>query len=160
MHTHFTPENKMKKAPTKIVVYSHQLEIYYGFIEEIWELEYGPLKIPLFRCQWVKLPKGVFTDKYGMTVVDLTNIGYRDEPFVWAKDVVQVFYAKDLANEGKHVVLQGKRKIVGVENVTEDEGNGFQDMPPLGPDIDLPVFEEGDEPSYIRLDHNEALIVN
>ena len=65
MHTHFTPENKMKKAPTKIVVYSHQLEIYYGFIEEMWELEYGPLKIPLFRCQWVKLPKGVFTDKYG-----------------------------------------------------------------------------------------------
>ena len=95
-----------------------------------------------------------------VTVVDLTSIGYREEPFVWAKDVVQVFYAKDLANEGKHVVLQGKRKIVGVENVTKDEGNGFQDMPPLGSDIDLPVFEEGDETSYIRLDHNEALIVN
>ena len=139
---------------------NRQLETYYGFIEEIWELEYGPLKIPLFRCQWIKLPKGVFTDKYGMTVVDLTNIGYRDEPFIWAKDVVQVFYAKDLANEGKHVVLQGKRKIVGVENMTEDEEKGFQDMPPLGPDIDLPVFEEGEEPAYVRLDHNEALIVN
>ena len=33
-------------------------------------------------------------------------------------------------------------------------------MPPLGPDIDLPVFEEGEEPAYVRLDHNEALIVN
>jgi hypothetical protein len=64
------------------------LETYYGFIEEIWVLDYGPLRIPPFRCQWVKLPKGVFTGKYGMTVVDLTNIGYRDEPFVWAKDVV------------------------------------------------------------------------
>jgi hypothetical protein len=24
---------------------------YYGVIEEIWELDYGLLKIPLFRCQ-------------------------------------------------------------------------------------------------------------
>ena len=31
---------------------------YYGVIEEIWELDYGPLKIPLFRCQWVKLTGG------------------------------------------------------------------------------------------------------
>jgi hypothetical protein len=26
---------------------------YYGFIEEIWELDYGALKVPLFRCQWL-----------------------------------------------------------------------------------------------------------
>jgi hypothetical protein len=26
---------------------------YYGIIEEIWELDNEPLKIPLFRCQWV-----------------------------------------------------------------------------------------------------------
>ena len=45
----------------------------------------------------------------------LRKIGYKDESFVWGKvvvrvckDVVQVFYAKDLANEGKHVVLPGK----------------------------------------------------
>ena len=90
----------------------------------------------------------------------LTNIRYRDELFVWAKDAVQVFYAKDLANEGKHVVLQGKRKIVGVKNRSEDDGNGYLDMPPLGVDVHLPLYEEGEEPAYVRLDHNEALIVN
>ena len=26
-------------------------ETYYGFIEEIWELDYGVLNVPLFRCQ-------------------------------------------------------------------------------------------------------------
>jgi hypothetical protein len=26
---------------------------YYGVIDEIWELEYGALNIPLFLCQWV-----------------------------------------------------------------------------------------------------------
>ena len=54
---------------------------YYGIIEEIWELEYGPLNIPLFLCQWVKLTSGGITkDQYGMTTVDLTKIGYKDEP--------------------------------------------------------------------------------
>jgi len=139
---------------------NNQTESYYGRIEEIWELDYGPrLKIPLFHCQWVRL-RGVFEDKYGMTVVDLKNIAYHDEPFVWAKDVVQVFYAKDLANEGKHVVVAGKRKIVGVENTTEEELNGYADMPPLGPNVELPIFEEGDEPAYVRLDHNEAIIID
>ena len=36
--------------------------------------------------------KGVDIDEYGMTTVDLKELGYRDEPFVLAKDVAQVFY--------------------------------------------------------------------
>jgi hypothetical protein len=33
---------------------------YYGFIEEIWELDYGEnIRFPVFRCQWVKHPNGV-----------------------------------------------------------------------------------------------------
>jgi hypothetical protein len=29
------------------------------YIEEIWELDYGPsFKVPLFRCKWVKLTGG------------------------------------------------------------------------------------------------------
>jgi hypothetical protein len=69
---------------------------YYGVIEEIWELEYGPLNIPLFLCQWVKLTKGgIRKDQYGMTIVDLTKISFKDEPFVFAKNVHQVFYGYD-----------------------------------------------------------------
>ena len=31
-------------------------EIFYGYIEEICELDYGPnFKVPLFRYQWVNL---------------------------------------------------------------------------------------------------------
>jgi hypothetical protein len=34
-------------------------ETYYGYIEEIWQLDYGPtFKIPLFRCKWGKLTGG------------------------------------------------------------------------------------------------------
>ena len=66
-------------------------EIFYGYIEEIWELNYAPnFKVPLFWCQWVKLT-GVTKDQYDMTIVDLNNLGYRDEPFVLAQDVSQIF---------------------------------------------------------------------
>jgi hypothetical protein len=69
---------------------------YYGVIEEIWELEYGPLNIPLFLCQWVKLiGGGIRKDQYGMTIVDLTKIGFKDEPFVLAKNVCHTCFSKE-----------------------------------------------------------------
>jgi hypothetical protein len=67
-----------------------QKDTYYGYIEEIWELDYGPnFKIPLFWCKWIKLAGGgVQVDqKYGMTTVDLNNLAYRDKPFILANDV-------------------------------------------------------------------------
>ena len=45
---------------------------YFGVIEEIWELDYGPLKIPLFRCKWVnRTGGGVTIDRYGMMLGSL-----------------------------------------------------------------------------------------
>jgi len=73
---------------------------------------------------------GVTTDQYGMTIVDFKKIGYKVEPFVLAKDVAHVFYVKDMSskpkkNQGKsddepkrHIVLPGKRKVIGVENIS------------------------------------------
>ena len=115
------------------------IQTYYGRIEEIWELDYAPnFKVPLFRCQWwVKLTGGgVTVDKeYGMTTVDLNNIGYKDEPFVLAADVSQVFYVKDMSTKSKrgknkdinsminelkhHIVLSGKINIVGIEDKSD-----------------------------------------
>jgi hypothetical protein len=79
---------------------------------------------------------GVKVDQlYGMTTMDLNNLGYRDEPFVLANDVAQVFYVKDMSSKSKsrkhkatntsydepecHIVLSGKRNIMGVEDKTE-----------------------------------------
>jgi hypothetical protein len=60
------------------------------------------LKIPLFRCRSVKLTGGGVTkDQYRMTIVDLNNLGYRNEPFVLAQDVAQVFYVKDMSSKPK-----------------------------------------------------------
>jgi hypothetical protein len=95
------------------------------FLEEIWKLEYREnLKVPLFHCQWMRLPNGVKTDKYGMTNVNFRFLDYGEQPFILAKGVTQVFYVKDPDSTNKeehHIILQRKRKIVGIEDVVDKE---------------------------------------
>jgi hypothetical protein len=58
-----------------------QKNAYYRYIEEIWEVNYGmSLQIPVFKCQWVKHPQGIEVDEYGFTIIDLRNMGHKDEP--------------------------------------------------------------------------------
>jgi hypothetical protein len=57
------------------------------------------IQIPIFRCQWVKHPQGVEIDDYGFTIIDLTNVGHKDEPWVLAGPVAQVFYILDPKDE-------------------------------------------------------------
>lgn len=146
-------------------------ESYYGFIQEIWELEYGPLYIPLFLCNWVKLT-AVTKDQYGMTIVDLSKTGYSDDPFVLANDVHQVFYVKDMCSKPKrnpeetwepkcHIVLPGKRKIVGVEDKTDqsDDYDQFDGMPPFAVEVDPSILLSKEEAPYLRRDHDQGTFV-
>jgi hypothetical protein len=50
-----------------------QSTAYNSVIDDIWEVHYG--LVPVFRCRWVKHPRGVEVDGYGRTIVDLNNIG-------------------------------------------------------------------------------------
>ena len=47
-------------------------------------------------------------DEYEMTIVDLNNLGYSDEPFVLAQDVAQVFYVKDMSSKPKKGINKQK----------------------------------------------------
>ncbi|XP_066164140.1 uncharacterized protein [Oryza sativa Japonica Group] len=143
---------------------------YYGAIEDIWELDYGPLKVPLFRCQWVRLTGGgVMIDDSGMTTVDLNKVGYSDEPFVLANDVTQVFFVKDMSSKGKkgrgpdepkrQVVLPGKRKIVGVEDKTDEDYDQLDGQPPFTVTIDPSILLSNEDTPYSRSDHKEGTIV-
>jgi hypothetical protein len=73
---------------------------YYGYTKEIWVLNYGmSLQIHIFKCQWVKHPQGVEMDDYGFTIVDLRNVGHKDQPWVLIVIVAQVFYILDPKDE-------------------------------------------------------------
>ncbi len=99
-------------------------------------------------------------DKHGMTTVELGLLAYEEEPFVLARNVSQVFYVKDQADKDLHVALQGKRKIVGVQNaVNEEDYNHFDDLPPFGEDVDISLLEDDQEATYLRHDHDEAIII-
>ena len=89
----------LAKRPSSTYLKYQEYEIN-GFIEEIWELAYGPLKAALFHCQWVRLEE-INTDSEGFTTVDLTKTAYRDDPFVLEIDVMQVFYARDNKTKGR-----------------------------------------------------------
>jgi hypothetical protein len=55
---------------------------------------------------------GVIVDNYGLTLVDLKKVGYKDDPWVLAECVAQVFYVLDPADEKMHVVISEKQKLL------------------------------------------------
>ena len=65
------------------------------------------------------------------------------------------------SDQTKHqVILLGKRRIVRVEDVTdEDEYNQFDEVPPFTVDVDISVLCDSEQPPYVRTDHNEGTLV-
>jgi hypothetical protein len=49
----------------------------------------------------------VNVDNYGLTLADLKILGHKDDPWVLADRVTQVFYVLD-PETGKHIVVSGK----------------------------------------------------
>jgi hypothetical protein len=71
----------------------------------------------------------VNVDNYGLTLVDLKNVGHQDDPWVLVDHVAHVFYVLDPETK-KNVVVSEKQKIVGVENVEDNDKdvNQFEEM--------------------------------
>ncbi|KAL4580605.1 hypothetical protein LXL04_016805 [Taraxacum kok-saghyz] len=133
---------------------------YYGVIQEIWELKYdSSVVVPLFKCKWVENRRGVKVDEDGFTLVNLSTHGYVSEPFILAKQANQVFFVEDPMDTRWHIVLHGKRRILGVENVVdEEEYDQFDDLPPFS--IGIPsVNVDINVAAYLRSDHNEGSYV-
>jgi hypothetical protein len=121
-YTYYTKEKDKKSVAQNSGIHIKAIDpqglkiMYYEYIQDIWELDYAlRIRIPIFMCQWVKYSNGVNVDNYGLTLVDLKNVGHQDDPRVFADRVAHVFYVLDLET-GKHVVVSRKQKIVGVEN--------------------------------------------
>ena len=76
-----------------------------------------------------------------------------------AKDVLQVFYVPDTVRTMRHIILPGKRRIVGVQNtVDEEEFNQFDEIPPFAT-CELSRLTANDKTPYLRTDHNEKIYV-
>ena len=60
---------------------------------------YGTLIITclifVFKCDWVDSRNDVRVDELGFTLVALSKIGHKSDPFILATQAQQVFYVKD-----------------------------------------------------------------
>jgi hypothetical protein len=81
--------------------------------------------------------KHVTIEKYGARVLDLSKVGYKDDPWILANCAAQVFYAEQIicnnekksTNKSKHAVFPGKQQAIGVDGVSDMEDfNQFNDM--------------------------------
>ena len=81
------------------IVHDHNPRVasipYFGFIEEIWELNYVKFIVCVFKCKWVDNNSSVRTDDVGFTLVDLKKLTYQNDPFIMTKQTKQVFYVQD-----------------------------------------------------------------
>jgi hypothetical protein len=57
----------------------------------------------------LKHRQGVEIDDYEFTIIDLTNVGHKDEPWALAATVAQVFYVIDPKYQKKYIVVPGKQ---------------------------------------------------
>ena len=118
----------------------------------LWAIEDSSILLPMGEADWKRCRyRRVWNDNSRHK-----ELGYRDEPFVLAKDVTQVFIVQDMS----HIVLAGKRKIVGVDDVTdEEEYNKVEDITPFAVEVDTSILLAQEEARCARHDHNEGMIV-
>jgi len=141
-----------------------QNKTYFGVIDDIWKVHYDSyIQIPVFQCHWVKHPNGVEVDSYGLTIVDLNNIGYKDDPWVLASQVAQVLYVADPANKTKHVVVPRKLDIIGVECIDDVEEYNQYDQMNLFTDLaqKMMIIEAGirkDDKPWARKDGESRIV--
>ncbi|XP_042460326.1 uncharacterized protein LOC122043816 [Zingiber officinale] len=115
---------------------------FYGVIEEIWELDYHQFHVPLFKCAWVANDKGIINnDECGFTLVNLNKRGHKNDKFVLASQVNQVFYIDDPLKKGWSIVLPVPNRCY--EGDADDDGSSIPDSRPID-DVDthcIPAHE-------------------
>ena len=83
---------------------------FYGVIQEIWDLDYQKFTIPVFRCDWIDNTSGLVVDELGFTLVDMSKIGHKNDQFVLASQVKQVFFVDDPMHHSSSVMLSMPNK--------------------------------------------------
>ncbi|XP_074336479.1 uncharacterized protein LOC141673626 [Apium graveolens] len=108
-------------------------------------------------CKWFDIRRGVRVDGSGFTLVDFDRFGHEDDLFIFATQVKQVFYVRDPADHRWSIVLQSKRRIVGIDNVEdEEEYNQFDENPLFSVGIQTTLREDNADTNYARNDQDEG----
>ena len=151
----------MSSAKDKNPVTSDMM--FYGVIQQIWELDYYNFKAPLFVCAWADNARGVTQDELGFTLVNLNRQGHKKYKFVSTAQVKQVFHVKDPLNTEWSVVLRTPNKDYRDAEYGDDLGETCTEQPPFATSTPLANHEDEDDVTFMRdnvegfwLDPNDA----
>ena len=84
-----------------------------------------------------------------------------------------MFYVKDMSSKPRknsaksddepkrHIVLPGKRKIIGIEDISDksEDFDQFDDRPSFSLDVDPSILLSKEDAPYLRRDHNQGTFV-
>ena len=60
-------------------------------------------------------------------------MAYHADPFILASDATQIFFVEDPLHKNGHLAMHGKRRVLGVDNVADqDEYDEFDELPAKG----------------------------
>ena len=121
--------------------------LFYGVIQEIWEINYNTFKIPLFKCDWVENQNGVRIDDLGFTLVKLNRIGHTSDPFILATQARQVFYDDKL----KKIIITPPQKDFADTCYDDKLGDTSLDCPSVSKCTSPTDIDETEIP-YVRDD--------
>ncbi|XP_074572618.1 uncharacterized protein LOC141829097 [Curcuma longa] len=128
--------------------------MYYGVIQEIWELIYHDIRVPMFKCDWVENNTGIRVDDNGFTLVNLKRMGFKSDPFILGTQAKQVFYVEDPQDPTWSVVLSTPNREY-FEYITDDNLGDpsihYQCFTKGMPSMDIDETDDN-EPPCIRAD--------
>lgn len=123
------------------------LKAYYGVLREIIVLDYSFLQIPIFKCDWANIDRGIKVED-GFTLVNLHQFQnqFLNDPFILASQAKQVFYSRESETSNWYVVIKpppkGFHELELYDEETEVNSQSFD------------VFNEvtGDDDGFERRD--------
>ena len=120
-------------------------ERFYGRVEEIWELDYsGRHNTTMFRVRCAKDVERENRHFTTMTIPDAksatVNTIAKNEPWVHDKHVTQCFFITDPCNPSRVVVRRGKKNIIGMDGVANEEDYNQYGNPMREDDDDDEVY--------------------
>ncbi|TYK11045.1 transposase [Cucumis melo var. makuwa] len=130
--------------------------MFYGVIQEIWEIDYHQLSFILFKFDWVDNRSGVKVDELGFTIMDLKRIGHKSDSFILATQAKKVFYVQDSANPEWLVVLTSPQRTIEEDFLKDEIGDmlqkcGYETIKRM-PNVDTPNETDDTNSTYIRHD--------
>lgn len=131
---------------------------YYGYIEEIIELEFQghrPLTLVLFKCHWFDPAKVKYTPRYGLVEVAHASVLPTYEPFVVAHQATQVYYVPYPCQSEEHLCnnwVAYKVQPIGRLPVPTDQDYDF-----VPNNEDVQFYQDDGLPGTFVIDLGEGL---